>query len=443
MRIVTANFRAMAVLACMLLSLFMPMAARASAAACYRLAYVVNPSDLKRAYNFVVDHGECIAHFEDETFDAIAAGITGAMATGVIQPQTCQTALDIAGSPAANALKSVADLNVVSEYLDCGCAVANSGIAQKIKDITSDMESCAGTLNPRDIVYGGLQKAGKALGYDTLWGLEQPGPDPRAGVGNGGAPTSDFGSLPTCTKLGVDIEGMQIGDGYFYPSCNCPAPASVWTSGHRFILGEALIGRYFKCMAACGPGQALQNGKCGFCPSLGPNSENYPNAARTQCVGLGWGQVINPCKSWQGWQGGNTCVDKCPGKIYQGGACVSCPKDHQPHDNICQACPAGSHGDGEFCTGGFPLPGCGPGQINDPAQGGQCSACPAGTEPNAAGDQCLQFVCQGNAIPDPKHAHTCMLCPNGTKPDKAGKSCVRPGLKNLIKVPVPPVRQVQ
>jgi len=413
-----------AALAAAFLNLAAIPSAKATAQACYRLVYVVNPSDLKLAYNFVAHHGECLAHFEDETFDAVATGITAAMAAGVIHPATCANALDVADSPAVKQLGSIANLDAVSSYLDCGCAVANSGIAQKIKNIAADMESCANTVDPRAIIWGGLQQAGKALGLDTLWGLEPPGPDPRAGVGNGGAPVTDMQPFSTCGVTGVDIAGFQPGDGYVYPSCNCPAPTAPKDGdGHWWYPHTGLSGLTFKCMAHCDPGQALQNGKCGFCPDLGPGTRNVPNAARTACVVTGFGQVVNPCKAWESWDGKTGCSNRCPGGIYQGGKCQNCPVDHQPSQNMCIACPAGAHGNGQSCTAAFPNPGCEAGQINDPAKAGQCTTCPSGTQPNGAGDRCLQFVCQGNAIPDPNRANTCMLCPAGTHPNVAGDRC--------------------
>jgi len=50
----------MVILACVLASLHADPCRRQLSA-----GYVVNPSDLKRAYNFVVDHGKCLAHFQD------------------------------------------------------------------------------------------------------------------------------------------------------------------------------------------------------------------------------------------------------------------------------------------------------------------------------------------------------------------------------------------
>jgi len=63
MRACPLRLWAIAALAGALFNLAAIPAAEATAQACYRLVYVVNPSDLKLAYNFVAHHGECLAHF--------------------------------------------------------------------------------------------------------------------------------------------------------------------------------------------------------------------------------------------------------------------------------------------------------------------------------------------------------------------------------------------
>ncbi len=437
--------------------------AMASVAACYRLAKVVNPADFKIAYKFVTQHGQCLADFDDPAFDAVAAGLTSLQVAGAINAGTCSALLNDVNSPAVKTLQqAVPDLNIVSEYLDCGCAVAESGIADRIKGILNDMKSCASSFDPSGVIESGLNKAGTALGFSTLWGLSSNAPDPRAGVGNGGAPTTAY----ICGAGGWFYENGQCSD--------CSGP------GEKYY-DQSHPGQFW-CQP-CAKGQALQSGTCAACPSLGPQSFNSPNPTRTQCIGGGTGQVSNPCQPSQKWNGGSggsnvccnadqkiitvqghdqclaicqdyqdykggQCIAKCPSnRVWQNGACQVCPANKQPNGyNGCNPCPAGSTSTpGGICTAAFPLPQCFGNQINPPANPYQCTACPAGTFPNPQRNACYGFTCQGNAVPDPNRANTCMLCDKGTAPNAQRTACVPVGVPRGVVLPnrtLPP-RQTQ
>jgi hypothetical protein len=418
--------------------------ALATVAACYRLANVISPADFKIAYNFVTHHGQCLADFEDPAFEAVAAGLTGLIVSGAISPQTCSTLLNDVNSPAVKTLQqTVPDLDIVYEYLDCGCAVATSGIADRIKAIIADMKSCAGSFDPSGAIESGLKKAGTALGFSTLWGFSSNAPDPRAGVGNGGAPTTAY----VCAAGGwFKDDGLCASCQFDYGKYSDPShPGQFWCQ-------------------PCPQGQALQNGACGVCPSLGSQSANVPNSTRTQCVSSGSGQVTNPCQANQKWNGaqgsgalccqpwenlklGSTgqCVRICPAfHVWQGGACITCPANTQPNSaNQCTACPQGATAQpGSGCVAAFPLPQCAANQINPPANPYQCMTCPAGTQPNVQQDACMTFSCGGNAVLDPNRANTCMLCGPGKAPNLAHTACVSkspfltpfkaPGIKPLL-----------
>ena len=393
----------------------MTEAARADVQACVRLATVVNPSDVKLAASFVSHHGECVAYFDDPVFVAIAASLTGSIAGGAISPGLCTSILNSKNSPAGQALMSVAPVGVVSGYLDCGCAVASSGIADKIKKIISDMKSCAGTFDPSGAIFSGLDAAGSTAGFSTLWGLESNAPNKNAGVGNGGAPTSESFLLNTC-PIGQTLAGKKFeAFGSYAPACFCPPPTQVFSGGvYQQQQGNVVTigpgysvgglpnnGTTFVCAAPCPAGLFWENGTCKACPDLGSNGSSGPNASHTACIG---GMTVAPCPQGK--------VRSTPG-----GAC------HQPcsggqswseQNNACVS-PTG------FCDGGQIINGvCHHCQLGGPNGMGNdacnpTSQCPAGQQWNAATKIC-QSSGSGRVIMLPP------VCPFGTKWN--GKACV-------------------
>ena len=362
-------------------------AARADVQACARLATVVNPSDVKLAANFVSHHGECVAYFDDPAFVAIAASLT-AIANGGMSPGVCKSILNNTSSPAAQALMSVAPVAVVSGYLDCGCAVATSGVAEKIKKIISDMMSCAGTFDPSGAIFSGLDAAGSAAGFSTLWGLESNAPNKNAGIGNGGAPTSVTYALNTC-PIGQTLAGKKFeAFGSYAPSCFCPPPTQVFSGGiyqqqpgNAVTVGPGYVlgglpnnGTTFICAAPCPTGLYWANGTCKACPDLGPNGSSGPNASHTACNG---GMTVTPCPQGKVRSTpSGVCHLPCSGGqswSEQNNACVS---------------PTGSCDGGQIINGvchhcqlGGPI-GIGSAACNPPSQ------CPAGQQWNLVTKQC-------------------------------------------------------
>jgi hypothetical protein len=135
----------------------------------------------------------------------------------------------------------------------------------------------------------GLNAAGTVLGFSTLWGLESNAPDPRAGAGNGGAPTVSYTDpLPKCA-IGVALQGSVIGSaGYHFQTCSCPPPTALFSGGQVEFPGSALADGWFTCKAPCPEGQAVQHGTCAACPSHGPNTSNEPDPSQTKCVLTAW-----------------------------------------------------------------------------------------------------------------------------------------------------------
>jgi hypothetical protein len=267
--------------------------------------------------------------------------------------------------------------------------------------------SCAKTFDVSAPILSGLKKAGDVLGLSTLWGLAGEDHDPRAGVGNGGAPTYNY-DVPMCTALGVPIngsakawDGSWLQPGQRVRTCNCPSPTRVYAD-FKFISGDFFHTPTFTCLV-CGPGTAKDSyGNCSACMNKsGPNGFEIwePNNVGSTCV-LARIEQINPCQKDQPWNGlggsaavccaswqalspdKSMCTSRCPvGRIWDGSDCTACPPDTEQVENTCQACPAGSHADyaqacvADACPEGLGmLPG-----------GNECMVCPADTQRKKGG----------------------------------------------------------
>ena len=137
--------------------------AEAGIDSCAVMVNQFSPSDIGLAYQFVKDHGECIARLEDPAFQAVAGTLTSLTVTGALQPGQCTGILGAPSSQAAQKLLAVANAGVVGQYLDCGCAVADSGIAQKIQGLVESAVACAKSMDPSAAITSGMKKAPNPL----------------------------------------------------------------------------------------------------------------------------------------------------------------------------------------------------------------------------------------------------------------------------------------
>lgn len=458
--------------------------AQAGVQACYDLAKFFDPKDVHLAYEFVKNHGECVANFEDPAFDAVAGTLTSLEASGALPPGQCSSIMNNTNTPAAKQLMAVADVGVIGVYLNCGCAVADSGIADKIKEVVGNVVSCAKVFDPSGPVFSGLEMAGDSLGFSTLWGLAGNDHDPRAGVGNGGAPTYAYDVAP-CKTTGQPIgaswhawDGSALPPGLHVQTCACPAPTRVYADGKFYDYGTVFNSPIFTCLA-CPPSQALVGGSCQACENVQKQngSDIYgPNADGTACVLMGGtGSVTNPCQNKDKWNGEiganskccaawekvevgptNGCMNICPpGRIYDGLNCNACPPDTQQVANACEACPSGSHSNyadtckAEACPPGQGLlPGSDQCGVCPPdtqrKQDGHCEPCTQGAHSKGGDDFCSIAFPETQCFPGQAHPpgdiYSCEVCPANTqivggycKPcpagshSEAGGSCVASG----------------
>jgi hypothetical protein len=278
----------------LLLGLLVAPSAFAGPEACYALVNSFSPNDVNLAYQFVKDHGECIADFEDPAFQAVSGSLTALTLSGKLHAGQCTSLLDNKYTPVAQQVLAAADADVVGHYLGCGCAVADSGVAQKLKTLVEDVVSCAKSFDPVGTLSSGMEKAGESLGMSTLWGLASNEHNNNAGVGNGGAPTEAY-DVADCPVTGIPITSMSTAwDGSALPpgqhvlNCNCPAPTRPYADS-KFIDSAAVTfhSPTFTCLA-CPPGTAKDSyGNCSHCLNKsGPNGfETWdPNQAGTACV---------------------------------------------------------------------------------------------------------------------------------------------------------------
>lgn len=192
-----------------------PTPARAGLDACVALATDFGLSDVKKAANFVVDHGECLGDLTNPSFLAVVAAVIMIEATtsAYSDGNSCNAALGgIAGKPIAAALSALASalglpdsvnaelasfasdqgaqgliqfmnatpgLNVISNNWSCACAVRYSGVAETLAKIVKDTLECTGGI---------LESGTDAIGnFFEGWGelVHGTGLTPRRATGTG------------------------------------------------------------------------------------------------------------------------------------------------------------------------------------------------------------------------------------------------------------------
>lgn len=384
-----------------------PEPARADIGACYALTRSVSPADARLAYAFVRDHGECLARLEDTTFQTVTAAVAGAQASGVVSATTCTGLLNNLDSGPAQSLIAVAGADAAYGHLSCACAVVNSGVAKKLVKITGLIADCGSTFDPADVYGAGVNLASGAVdGLGGALGLGGSAHDPRAGVGNGGAPTSFY----VCGQVGVWFADTAPGGG-----CACPGSTRPeWGMGQ--LKGKK------RCVGDCPQGQISSGGACMPCTGGGGSQSGAggsswataPNDTQTQCVKSG---------------GGFSCGD---GKIASGGSCVwACPQGEvwDKPSRSCFTCPQGQVP--KYLPGLGSMGSCKPCGPDQQAVNGQCQACPAGSTLNAAGICQAGFpppACVGATINDPANPYRCIACPANQQPDATHRAC-RPAIR--------------
>ena len=216
-------------------------------------------------------------------------------------------------------------------------------------DVCGALELLAAGFN---VLVGVADSAVKAIAAE--FGLND-NPDPRAGVGNGGAPTSAYvvacgpGWTPNATCTECQDGGSLISDSHHPGAVGC---------------------RY------CPFGQALINGQCGTCSISGGASA--PDLLGTTCV-----PQCSPGSTAQQTAGAWSCVYACSGNTYfslSSGSCHVCPDDE--------------HADGK----------------------NSCAPCPDNTFSRNGSDCLAAAACGSHAIPDEAHPQTCIACPDKSSP---------------------------
>lgn len=377
----------------------LPMRAEAGVAACAELASgAFNAADVKKAYGFISQHGECVDRMiGDSTFQALTAGIFALKSQGVVTADTCASVLGLANSAAVQTLIDIAGAGYLKQNLDCGCAVAYSGVDTKLKQIVMKIKECGEAFNPLAWAEDGLDQAGKAV--DGLGGVLGIGGKYAEGP-NGGAPTTYY----ICATVGKWLAPDERGpDG----ACDCPKKYKMeWGDGIKAPKGS------MRCVADCPKDQVLQNGSCQTCPSAGSNTETHASETGLECETMGWGincgdgKKANPdgkscswaCSPGEIWDvAAKTCTPCGAGEIarYKSGlgsigVCEACPEGTQPMSNQCKPCPEGAKWQAPgFCVGAFPAKACGGNEIKDPAVPTRCKPCPSGLIANISHTACI------------------------------------------------------
>jgi|GEM_PF-5348818 len=430
--------------------------AEAGLDSCAVMVNQFSPSDIGLAYQFVKDHGECIARLEDPAFQVVAGTLTSLATTGVLQPGQCTSILGKPSSQAAQKLLAVADAGVVGQYLDCGCAVADSGIAQKIKGLVESAVACAKSMDPSAAIASGMKKAGDVLGLSTLWGMAGSDHDPRAGVGNGGQQQEAY-DVAMCPATGVPFvgwthgwDGTPLQPGQRVRNCNCPSPTRPYADGKFVDIGQGLFhGPTFTCLT-CPPNTAKDKyGNCSACMNktgLAGFETWEPNRDGSTCV-MTHVEPINPCKPDENWnhrnglgavccaswqsvsKDWNSCESRCPiGRIWDGQDCTACEPDTEKVENSCQACPSGAHTSNsspvcvaDACPDGQGLlPGGSECMVCPPdtqrKQGGHCEPCTQGAHSKGGDDFCAIMgfpgvSCPAGTVHPPNDAVACVCAP--------------------------------
>jgi len=376
-----------------------PPPAKAGIGACAALVTNVSPSDLKLAYAFIKNHGECVPRLEDTTFQAITAGVAAAQYSGIIGENTCGALLDATDSPAAQTIISIAGADIAYGNLSCACAVVNSGIAKKLEKTVEKIGECGESFDPGDALGAGIEAAG-----DTIEALG----DALGFDGNGTGAAAQTFTEYACPKIGVWMSASERSPEGF---CTCPA-----TTGYEWGYG-ALEG-FMRCVGNCPPGEISDGKTCKPCAAGGGSSNGNggsgwstnPDETKTQCVKSG---------------GGFSCGD---GKIASGGQCVwACPQGEvwDKPSKSCFTCPQGTVP--KYVSGGGSMGACKPCGPNQQVVGGQCQTCPTGSVLNDAGVCQSGFppqACTGATIRNPRDAQGCVTCPPNQKPDAAHQVCV-------------------
>ena len=302
---------------------------------------------------------------------------------------------------------------MIQAYID----IRNKDFEQLVKDVGPAI-ACA----VAQIITGGVDVCGilsdfvslipgaqKALNdrvnhiFDDVGGLNNK-PDPRAGVGNGGAPTSNYRTVDACPKPDVAIPADTYPDGSVYPSCDCPAHTVMMNfDGTPITPQKGLTGRYFTCKSQCPSGQILQNGSCiplnsGYgvsCPygqkastnnqscvpvCQLPNTKLYKVCGVDICLGVAdhakLSAKVNPvCQ-----HGPATCSVTVSSPVIDGASAM---------DRFGAFCPTGgvvSHGPGTTPT-------CPAGQ--HAPLGGQCRACQPGYSWRVEAGKCVKGAPEG------------------------------------------------
>jgi hypothetical protein len=328
----------------------MPAKAATGLQACWDLiAAGFDPSTIEIAYNFMTGpYKACVGELTDPTEDAVAIGLIAAgltaghdqcMATlegpadkaiaaalkvsiGQVSPSLDSQLTQIAEGTANDELDTL--IKGFGVDLDCACAIAGSGVGEKIKDVADDVVSCGDALGD----------AFEALGSLLITAL-------------GDVFDSWFGEPQNCAPL--DLDGLQTGlcgDGvhwsqefancgtpWYLPSCDCPQGAQY--------LGDPNAPGNFVCECPSGQGYVnLANGisTCLQCP---PNA-TAPGDGACQCNVKGQQVQVNYVNQTTCGQGGNGTAGGCVEGFGVPVATCRCPSDTQGAMNgECRDCPSG------------------------------------------------------------------------------------------------------
>lgn len=405
-------------------SITAPAPAYAGLDACVALATDFGLEDVKKAAEFVADHGQCLGDLTSPSFLAVVAAVimieatTGAYNNG----SSCEAALGgIAGKPIAAALAALASalglpdsvkdeltsfasdqgaqgliqfmnatpgLNVISNNWGCACAVRYSGIAEKLAKIVEDTLSCTGGI---------LESGTDAVGnFFEGWGELVQGTGLKPGIQEEQENTV---YIYPCGGGWVPGTQYQQGGPYYLDSCWCPEPSKQVSS---------YDGSKFACR--CPNGQGFKDGKCSACSSTAVTGSDG------SCKPCAAGQVAK--------SDGLTCVAACPtGSISVGGSCIQCTPN--TYANTKYGTSAGS------CTP------CPPGEKSD-AGASSCSPICAESEGWDTATASCKPICKpgsgwaihgefGNCSKCPENSYSlngvCTTCPKGSVSQAGSASC--------------------
>jgi hypothetical protein len=373
--------------------------AAAGPEACAALVNSFNASDVKKAYAFVKDHGECIDRLGEPVFQGLTGALFALKAAGKISQGTCASIMGIGDAVAVKSLTDVAGAGFIAQNISCGCAVIYSGVDTKLKQITEKIAECGKAFDPIDWAGKGLDAATGAV--EELGGVFGIGGGGKYAEGpNGGAPTTYYICATVGKWLAPDNRGP---DG----ACGCPQKYKMeWGNGINAPENN------MRCVADCPKEQVLKDGTCQTCPSAGQNTETHPDETGLTCETTGWGVGCGDGKKPIG--DGKTCVWACPtGEVWDAakkschgcgagqvpkyvsglgstGECKPCPEGTQPISGQCQPCPEGSKWQAPgTCVGAFPSKACTGNEIKDPQHPQDCKPCPRGSVASSLHTACI------------------------------------------------------